>query len=161
MTSLPFLPPGSPSAPRHLVSLINETALFLQWAPPSDMGGRKDLTYNVLCQRCPGSGVCEPCEVDLRFLPRPLGLTGTSVVVLDFAVHANYTFHVEAINGVSGLGQTERSLANITVTTDQTGEYVGVLCVRLIFLFTCLAQASFFYKASSVLDFHSNLIERF
>ncbi|XP_067116870.1 ephrin type-A receptor 6 isoform X2 [Osmerus mordax] len=118
----------SPSAPRHLVSLINETALFLQWAPPSDMGGRKDLTYNVLCQRCPGSGVCEPCEVDLRFLPRPLGLTGTSVVVLDFAVHANYTFHVEAINGVSMLGQTERSLANITVTTDQTGpSLVGVV----------------------------------
>ncbi|KAM6979864.1 ephrin type-A receptor 6-like [Aplochiton taeniatus] len=127
-----------PSAPRNLVSLVNETALFLQWAPPSDSGGRKDLTYNVLCQRCDGGGgggggdggpaQCEPCEADLRFLPRPLGLTGTSVAVLDFGTHANYTFHVEAVNGVSGLGVSPRSLTNVTVTTHQTGpSLVGVV----------------------------------
>uniref|UniRef100_A0A667WW25 Ephrin type-A receptor 6 n=1 Tax=Myripristis murdjan TaxID=586833 RepID=A0A667WW25_9TELE len=116
-----------PSAPRNLISLVNDTALFLQWTPPSDTGGRRDLTYNVLCQRCDGgdgdSGVaqCEPCEPDLRFIPRPLGLTGTSVAVLDFAVHANYTFHVEAVNGVSGLGVAARSLANVTITTHQAG----------------------------------------
>lgn len=120
---------GPPSAPRNLISLVNDTALFLQWTPPSDTGGRRDLTYNVLCQRCDGgdgdSGVaqCEPCEPDLRFIPRPLGLTGTSVAVLDFAVHANYTFHVEAVNGVSGLGVAARSLANVTITTHQAGEF--------------------------------------
>ncbi|KAK1890887.1 Ephrin type-A receptor 6 [Dissostichus eleginoides] len=114
-----------PSAPRNLVSLINDTALFLQWMPPSDTGGRKDITYNILCQRCEerdgDSGVaqCEPCEPDLRFIPRPLGLTGTSVAILDFATHANYTFHVEAANGVSGLGVSPRSLANVTVNTNQ------------------------------------------
>uniref|UniRef100_A0A8C5F045 receptor protein-tyrosine kinase n=1 Tax=Gouania willdenowi TaxID=441366 RepID=A0A8C5F045_GOUWI len=97
-----------PSAPRNLVSLINDTALFLRWMPPSDLGGRKDITYNVLCQRCDGSDgdgmtQCEACEPDLRFIPRALGLTGTSVAILDFASHTNYTFHVEAMNGVSGL----------------------------------------------------------
>lgn len=108
--------------------MINDTALFLQWMPPSDTGGRKDITYNILCQRCDGgdgdSGVthCEPCEPDLRFIPRPLGLTGTSVAVLDFAMQANYTFHVEAVNGVSGLGVAARSLANVTVNTQQAGE---------------------------------------
>ncbi|XP_045888726.1 ephrin type-A receptor 6 isoform X1 [Micropterus dolomieu] len=123
-----------PSAPRNLVSLINDTALFLQWMPPSDTGGRKDITYNILCQRCDGgdgdSGVtqCEPCEPDLRFIPRPLGLTGTSVAILDFAMHANYTFHVEAVNGVSGLGVAARSLANVTVNTHQAGPaLVGVV----------------------------------
>ncbi|XP_064816229.1 ephrin type-A receptor 6-like, partial [Oncorhynchus masou masou] len=113
----------APSAPRNLISLINETALFLTWSPPSDSGGRKDLTYNIMCQRCGASGGeedCEPCETDLRFVPRLLGLTGTSVAILDFATHANYTFHVETVNGVSGLGGNTRPLANITVTTDQT-----------------------------------------
>lgn len=65
---------------------------------------------------------CEPCEPDLRFIPRPLGLTGTSVAILDFATHANYTFHVESANGVSGLGVSPRSLANVTVNTNQAGE---------------------------------------
>uniref|UniRef100_A0A1A7YBT9 receptor protein-tyrosine kinase n=1 Tax=Iconisemion striatum TaxID=60296 RepID=A0A1A7YBT9_9TELE len=114
-----------PSAPRNLVSLINDTALFLQWTPPANSGGRSDITYNILCQRCDGGdgGVtqCEPCEPDLRFIPRPLGITGTSVAVLDFAMHANYTFHVEAVNGVSELGVAARSLANVTVSTHQAG----------------------------------------
>lgn len=120
---------GPPSAPRNLVSLINDTALFLQWMPPSDTGGRKDITYNILCQRCDASdgdgGVtqCEPCGPDLRFIPRPLALTGTSVAILDFAMHTNYTFHVEAVNGVTGLGVATRSLANITVNTYQAGEF--------------------------------------
>ncbi|TDH16973.1 hypothetical protein EPR50_G00003540 [Perca flavescens] len=124
----------TPSAPRNLVSLINDTALFLQWMPPSDTGGREDITYNILCQRCDGrdgdSGVtqCEPCEPELRFIPRPLGLTGTSVAILDFAMHATYTFHVEAVNGVSGLGVSARSLANVTVNTHQAGPaLVGVV----------------------------------
>ena len=119
---------GPPSAPRNLVSLINDTALFLQWMPPSDTGGRKDITYNILCKRCDGSDMdsgatqCEPCEPDLRFIPRALGLTGTSVAIQDYAMHANYTFHVEAANGVTGLGVAIRSLANITVNTHQAGE---------------------------------------
>uniref|UniRef100_A0A8C6LFH1 Ephrin type-A receptor 6 n=1 Tax=Nothobranchius furzeri TaxID=105023 RepID=A0A8C6LFH1_NOTFU len=119
-----------PSAPRNLVSLINDTALFLQWTPPANTGGRNDITYNILCQRCDGgdSGEtqCEPCEPDLHFIPRPLGITGTSVAVLDFAMHANYTFHVEAVNGVSELGVAARSLANITVNTHQAA-FLGIV----------------------------------
>ncbi|XP_061830730.1 ephrin type-A receptor 6-like isoform X1 [Nerophis lumbriciformis] len=122
-----------PSAPRNLVSLINDTALFLQWMPPSDTGGRGDVVYNVLCQRCEGDGGggvthCEPCEADLRFIPRPLGLTGISVAVLDFATPANYTFLVEAVNGVSGLAVAARALINVTVNTHQAGPaLVGVI----------------------------------
>ncbi|XP_061891188.1 ephrin type-A receptor 6-like isoform X2 [Entelurus aequoreus] len=123
-----------PSAPRNLVSLINDTALFLQWMPPRDTGGRGDVVYNVLCQRCEGDGGggvvthCEPCEADLRFIPRPLGLTGISVAVLDFATHANYTFLVEAVNGVSGLAVAARALINVTVNTHQAGPaLVGVI----------------------------------
>ncbi|XP_061619634.1 ephrin type-A receptor 6-like isoform X2 [Phyllopteryx taeniolatus] len=120
-----------PSAPRNLLSLINDTALFLQWMPPSDTGGRSDITYNVLCQRCNGDSggmQCDPCEPDLRFIPRPLGLTGISVAILDYATPANYTFLVEAVNGVSGLGVAARALINITVNTHQAGPaLVGVI----------------------------------
>uniref|UniRef100_A0A3Q2YKD9 receptor protein-tyrosine kinase n=1 Tax=Hippocampus comes TaxID=109280 RepID=A0A3Q2YKD9_HIPCM len=121
-----------PSAPRNLVSLINDTALFLQWMPPSDTGGRSDITYNVLCQRCDGDSgggmQCDPCEPDLRFIPRPLGLTGISVAILDYATPANYTFIVEAVNGVSGLGIAARALINVTVNTHQAGPaLVGVI----------------------------------
>uniref|UniRef100_A0A8C2G328 Ephrin type-A receptor 7 n=1 Tax=Cyprinus carpio TaxID=7962 RepID=A0A8C2G328_CYPCA len=118
-----------PSSPRNLVFNINETALFLEWTPPSDTGGRKDVTYNVFCFRCGADGqACEPCNSNVRFIPRSTGLTSTSVVVRDFVVHANYTFQIEALNGVSGLGRSERQLANITVSTEQAGpSLVGVV----------------------------------
>uniref|UniRef100_A0AAY4BQ96 Ephrin type-A receptor 6 n=1 Tax=Denticeps clupeoides TaxID=299321 RepID=A0AAY4BQ96_9TELE len=111
-----------PSPPRNVMFNINETTLFLEWLPPSDAGGRKDVAYNVLCQRCTGAGQdCEPCDRDVRFIPHPLGLTGTSVAIQDFVAHTNYTFLIEALNGVSGMGGISRPLANITVSTEQAG----------------------------------------
>ncbi|KAI5089905.1 ephrin type-A receptor 6 isoform X2 [Silurus meridionalis] len=111
-----------PSPPRNVVYIMNETALFLQWAPPSDTGGRKDVTYNVLCQRCSvESQACQPCDSDVRFVPPPVGLTRTSVAVQDFVANANYTFQIEAVNGVSGMGRAMRQMANITISTAQAG----------------------------------------
>ncbi|KAI5625971.1 ephrin type-A receptor 6 isoform X2 [Silurus asotus] len=111
-----------PSPPRNVVYIMNETALFLQWAPPSDTGGRKDVTYNVLCQRCSVEGqACQPCDSDVRFVPPPVGLTRTSVAVQDFVANANYTFQIEAVNGVSGIGRAMRQMANITISTAQAG----------------------------------------
>ncbi|KAJ8351671.1 hypothetical protein SKAU_G00231470 [Synaphobranchus kaupii] len=111
-----------PSPPRNVVFNINETSLFLEWSPPSDTGGRKDLTYNVQCKRC-GSEPrqCEPCSGGLRFVPRPQGLTNASVTVLDFTGHSNYTFEIESLNGVSELSSVPRPVAAITVSTDQGG----------------------------------------
>ncbi|KAG5852798.1 hypothetical protein ANANG_G00066390 [Anguilla anguilla] len=111
-----------PSPPRNVVFNINETSLYLEWSPPSDTGGRKDLTYNVLCKRC-GSDPqqCELCSGGLRFVPRPQGLTNASVTVLDFTAHANYTFEIESLNGVSELSSVPRPVAAITVSTDQGG----------------------------------------
>lgn len=104
---------------------INETSLFLEWSPPSDMGGRKDLTYNVLCKRCgPDQQQCELCGGELRFVPRPQGLINASVTVLDFTAHANYTFEIESQNGVSELSSFPRPVAAITISTDQGGELV-------------------------------------
>lgn len=96
---------------------------MLEWSPPSDTGGRRDLTYNVLCKRCgPEPDHCQLCEEDLRFLPGPLGLTNGTVTVMDFSAHANYTFEIESLNGVSDMSSFPRQVAIITVSTDQGGE---------------------------------------
>ncbi|XP_030643121.1 ephrin type-A receptor 6-like [Chanos chanos] len=111
-----------PSPPRNVIFNINETSLFLEWSPPSDTGGRKDLTYNVLCKRCGADPQqCELCGGELRFVPRPQGLTNASVTVLDFTAHSNYTFEIESLNGVSEMSSFPRPVAAITISTDQVG----------------------------------------
>ncbi|XP_054021729.1 ephrin type-A receptor 6 isoform X1 [Dryobates pubescens] len=109
-----------PSAPRNVIFTINETALLLEWSPPSDTGGRKDLTYSVICKKC-GSDAsqCEICGGGIRFIPRHTGLINSSVTVLDFVSHVNYTFEIEAMNGVSQLSFSPKQFTAITVTTDQ------------------------------------------
>ncbi|XP_061924367.1 ephrin type-A receptor 6-like [Entelurus aequoreus] len=108
-----------PSPPRNVLFALNDTCLTLEWSPPSDAGGRRDLTYDVRCQRCGATPEqCRLCEEDLRFLPRPSGLTGASVTVTDFSAHANYTFEIESLNGVSGMSLFPRQVAVITVSTD-------------------------------------------
>ncbi|XP_068593660.1 ephrin type-A receptor 6-like [Cebidichthys violaceus] len=118
-----------PSPPRNLLFNLNDTYLMLEWSPPSDNGGRRDLTYNVQCKRCgPESDQCHFCEEELRFLPRPLGLTNATVTVMDFSAHANYTFEIESLNGVSDMSSFPRQVAIITVSTDQGGpSLVGTL----------------------------------
>uniref|UniRef100_A0A670IS26 receptor protein-tyrosine kinase n=2 Tax=Podarcis muralis TaxID=64176 RepID=A0A670IS26_PODMU len=109
-----------PSAPRNVIFNINETALMLEWSPPSDTGGRKDLTYSVICKKC-GSDAsqCEICGGGIRFIPRHTGLINSSVTVLDFVSHVNYTFEIEAMNGVSELSFSPKQFTAITITTDQ------------------------------------------
>ncbi|XP_061579778.1 ephrin type-A receptor 6 [Cololabis saira] len=118
-----------PSPPRNLMFTVNDTSLMLEWSPPSDTGGRRDLTYNVQCKRCSSPpNQCRLCEEDVRFLPRPLGLTNATVTVTDFSAHSNYTFEIESLNGVSDVSPFPRQVAIITINTDQGGpSLVGAL----------------------------------
>uniref|UniRef100_A0A671XCT2 receptor protein-tyrosine kinase n=1 Tax=Sparus aurata TaxID=8175 RepID=A0A671XCT2_SPAAU len=117
-----------PSAPRNVISSINETSVILDWSWPEDSGGRRDITFTVLCKRCRGvtgngsSGgtqTCEPCRSNVRFLPRSAGLQNTTVTVADLLAHTNYTFEIEAQNGVSPLAPKMRQYAAVTITTNQ------------------------------------------
>uniref|UniRef100_A0A673Y7Y4 receptor protein-tyrosine kinase n=1 Tax=Salmo trutta TaxID=8032 RepID=A0A673Y7Y4_SALTR len=111
---------GPPSAPRNVISVINETSVILDWSWPEDTGGRKDVTFTVLCKRCrQGQRVCEACRSNVRFLPRAAGLQNTTVTVGDLLAHTNYTFEIEAQNGVSQLAPTMRQYAAVTITTNQ------------------------------------------
>ncbi|XP_041437525.1 ephrin type-A receptor 6 isoform X2 [Xenopus laevis] len=107
-----------PSAPRNVNFNMNETALYLEWSPPIDTGGRKDLMYNVLCKKCDPSQ-CELCGGGIRFVPAHSGLQNASVTVLDFLSHVNYTFDIEATNGVSELSFLPKQYTSIMIATDQ------------------------------------------
>uniref|UniRef100_A0A8D0CH63 receptor protein-tyrosine kinase n=1 Tax=Scleropages formosus TaxID=113540 RepID=A0A8D0CH63_SCLFO len=109
-----------PSPPGNVISVINETSVILEWSWPADTGGRKDVTFNVVCKRCgPGQLQCEPCRGAVRFLPRATGLRNTTVTVTDLLAHTNYTFEIEALNGVSTLARAQRQFAAVTITTNQ------------------------------------------
>ena len=136
--SSPLLcPPGPPSAPRNVISSINDTSVILDWSWPEDPGGRRDVTFTVLCKRCRavaasgGSGGtmrCEPCRSNVRFLPRAAGLHNTTVTVGDLLAHTNYTFEIEAQNGVSPSAPKMRQYAAVTITTNQAGKMAYGSC---------------------------------
>ncbi|XP_045884522.1 ephrin type-A receptor 2a [Micropterus dolomieu] len=109
-----------PSAPRDLTptTLSAEGRLQLSWSPPLVTGGRKDLTYSVVCEHCDGA-LCVPCGEKIRFESGPTDLQDTTVVVTDLDSHLNYTFTVEAHSGVSQFA-TERPTASITTALDYT-----------------------------------------
>ncbi|KAK3560743.1 hypothetical protein QTP86_016553 [Hemibagrus guttatus] len=111
-----------PSAPQHLISSVNETSVLLEWSPPLSTGGRRDLTYSVVCERCTWTSArCVPCGDGVRYLPQRLNLNGTRVSVHQLQAHTNYTFHIWAMNGVSKHNPKPEQAASISLTTNQAG----------------------------------------
>uniref|UniRef100_A0A8C1QHS7 receptor protein-tyrosine kinase n=1 Tax=Cyprinus carpio TaxID=7962 RepID=A0A8C1QHS7_CYPCA len=113
----------APSAPRNAISNVNETSVFLEWSAPEETGGRKDVRYNIVCSKIStDSGQYEPCGSHVRYLPQRTGLKNTSIMVMDLLAHTNYTFEVEAVNGVSELTAPLRQYVSLNVTTNQDQE---------------------------------------
>lgn len=95
--------------------------LKLSWSPPGDMGGRSDITYSVVCERCDGS-VCQPCGEKVRYEPSYADLKETSVIISELEPHLNYTFTVEARSGVSQLS-SRRATSTISTALNYTGQH--------------------------------------
>lgn len=141
---------GPPSAPVNAISSVNGTSVNLEWDRPLDTGGRSDLLYSVLCQRCSGEGgPCENCDSQpggavggkaitsfgagggglversgtaaVRFLPRQNGLTERWVTVINLVAHTNYSFRILAMNAVSHLSNKPSPFAVVNITTNQAG----------------------------------------
>ncbi|NWS65204.1 EPHA2 protein, partial [Chunga burmeisteri] len=109
-----------PSPPQGVTAVGLGATVQLRWSPPADPGGRGDVTYSVTCEQCwPESGECRPCDGGVRYSQPPRGLTGTGVTVTDLEPHVNYTFTIEARNGVSSYSQ-HRSVATTTISVNQT-----------------------------------------
>ena len=114
------LRPGPPSPPKDLVYNLKLSTLILEWEAPSDTGGRVDLSYSVGCRRCVAGG-CEACGASLGFVPQQSGLTERTVTVVNLLPNANYTFTVEALNGVSELLPSKRFYTQVNVSTSVPG----------------------------------------
>ncbi|NXC17408.1 EPHA8 protein, partial [Corythaeola cristata] len=109
-----------PSAPVNLISSVNGTSVTLEWGPPLDKGGRADVVYNVVCRRCAGdAGQCEACGSGIRFVPQQMSLVQGALTVTNLLAHTNYSFWVEAVNGVSDLSLESRRAAVANITTNQ------------------------------------------
>uniref|UniRef100_F7AP69 Ephrin type-A receptor 10 n=1 Tax=Ornithorhynchus anatinus TaxID=9258 RepID=F7AP69_ORNAN len=115
-----------PSAPRDLSYRLKQTSLLLHWSPPADSGGRSDVTYTLLCRRCPrgsgpgsggGGGRCEPCGPGVGFVPQQTGLVEQTATLLNLLPRTTYTVRVAALNGVSGPRAADQRYAEVTVST--------------------------------------------
>uniref|UniRef100_A0A673CAM1 receptor protein-tyrosine kinase n=1 Tax=Sphaeramia orbicularis TaxID=375764 RepID=A0A673CAM1_9TELE len=115
-----------PSAPRNLVSVVNQTSVLLEWHPPRDTGHRDDLSYNVICRRCHSSErrACQPCDDSVAFVPGKRGLKGTRVEISKLRAHTSYTFDVQAVNGVSNKSPYPAQQLSINITTNQAAPSV-------------------------------------
>ncbi|MGH0141918.1 UNVERIFIED_CONTAM: hypothetical protein FKN15_075120 [Acipenser sinensis] len=109
-----------PSAPENPISTINETSVTLEWSPPRESGGRGDVSYSVHCRKCSSDGrKCSPCGSGLQFVPRQFGLSYSKVLITDLLPHTNYTFDIEAVNGVSDLSPSPKQCISVNITTSQ------------------------------------------
>lgn len=70
-------------------------------------------------------GPCQPCGGSVRFTPGATGLTVPAVRVNGLEPYANYTFNVEAQNGVSGLGPSTQTSASLSISMGPAGKQPG------------------------------------
>lgn len=111
-----------PSAPRNVISSVNETSLVLEWSDPRDLGGRDDVFYNVICKKClPERGLCSRCDDNVDISPRHLGLTQRRVAVRNLQAHTQYSFEIQAVNGVSNKSPYTPQFSTVNITTNQAG----------------------------------------
>uniref|UniRef100_A0A8C7NWZ1 Ephrin type-B receptor 3 n=1 Tax=Oncorhynchus mykiss TaxID=8022 RepID=A0A8C7NWZ1_ONCMY len=109
-----------PSAPRSVISNVNETSLVLEWSEPRDSGGRGDIFYNIICKKClPERGMCSRCDDNVDISPRHLGLTQRRVAVRNLQAHTQYSFEIQAVNGVSNKSPYTPQFSAVNITTNQ------------------------------------------
>ncbi|XP_030625668.1 ephrin type-B receptor 2 isoform X2 [Chanos chanos] len=114
-----------PSAPQNVISIVNETSLRLEWTAPRDSGGREDVVYNIICKSCgSGRGACTRCGDNVQFVPRQLGLTEPKVHISDLLAHTQYTFEIQAVNGVSDQSPYSPQFSSVNITTNQAAPSV-------------------------------------
>ncbi|XP_044078943.1 ephrin type-B receptor 4a [Siniperca chuatsi] len=107
-----------PSAPRSIVTQINDTTLSLEWNEPLDNGGRTDLSYAVRCSVCRSpKGPCLPCGDSVTYRPEQHGLLGRRLEVWGLLPHTTYAFIIQSLNGVSQLSGKDPASESVNITT--------------------------------------------
>ncbi|XP_053256567.1 ephrin type-B receptor 2 isoform X13 [Podarcis raffonei] len=141
-----------PSAPQAVISSVNETSLMLEWSPPRDSGGREDLVYNIICKSCgSGRGACTRCGDNVQFAPRQLGLAEQRVYISDLLAHTQYTFEIQAVNGVTDQSPFSPQFASVNITTNQAAEYQTSIQEKLPLIIGSSAAGLVFFIALVVI----------
>ena len=124
---------------------------MLEWMSPRDSGGREDVVFNIICKSCGGGrGGCTRCGDNVQFLPRQLGLTESRVYISDLLAHTQYTFEVQAVNGVSDQSPYSPQYASVNITTNQAGKWAhlsfSTLYIPLVVSSSLLFSSPLFYS---------------
>ncbi|XP_069506480.1 ephrin type-B receptor 5-like isoform X2 [Ambystoma mexicanum] len=110
-----------PSAPRNVNYEMHGSSMMLTWQLPRNLGGRKEVFFNVICKMCPsGSATCIRCSDGVHFEPRQVGLSETRVQVSNLLTRVLYTFEIQAVNEVTELGDEYPHHAMVNVSTSQS-----------------------------------------
>uniref|UniRef100_A0A3Q3RAW9 receptor protein-tyrosine kinase n=1 Tax=Monopterus albus TaxID=43700 RepID=A0A3Q3RAW9_MONAL len=106
-----------PSAPVNLTAHHNDSVLTVMWDPPLDKGGRREVFYNIKCEKeTETRNQWEPCGDDVSFLPDSSGLISTSVSIMGLNPQQNYKLSLQALNNISSLQEVPlSSTATITI----------------------------------------------
>lgn len=93
------------------------------------------MQYHVSCSQCRGAvrdgGPCQPCGASVHFSPGASWLEVPAVRVDGLEPYGNYTFEVEARNGVSELGPDSHASASLSISMGHAGKRLGWGSVRL------------------------------
>ncbi|XP_039517199.1 ephrin type-B receptor 3 [Pimephales promelas] len=109
-----------PSSPLNVISSVNETSVSLEWSEPRDLGGRRDVVYNVVCKKClHDGGSCARCDDNVEVSPRRLGLAERQAALRNLQAHTHYSFEIQAVNGVSPKSPSSPQYATVNITTNQ------------------------------------------
>ncbi|CAG00582.1 unnamed protein product [Tetraodon nigroviridis] len=107
-----------PSAPRSIVTQMNDSTLGLEWNEPLESGGRTDLSYSIRCTVCRAAGApCLSCGDSVSYRPTQYGLVERRVEVWGLLPQATYIFTIQALNGVSQLSSKEPASKSVNITT--------------------------------------------
>lgn len=67
--------------------------------------------------------MCTRCDDNVDISPRHLGLTQRRVTVRNLQAHTQYSFEIQAVNGVSNKSPYTPQFTAVNITTNQAGKF--------------------------------------
>lgn len=99
-------PPSQVSQLRQQSLTADSTSLT--WTAPASSGGRSDVFYTVICDKC---------SMNVAYVPAQTKFTETQVTITNLVPKTQYTVRIMSENSASSSAPSSRPAAEITFTT--------------------------------------------